>query len=87
MSWAFALNWFHSQGLPHGRGLQAGSFCCGSKLGCVRQESAPMAFGDFCVAAYAGSRLFHIFGYAGFDFFLSWLVLLLLGCTIAARRW
>lgn len=46
-----------------------------------------MAFGDFCVAAYAGSRLFHIFGYAGFDFFLSWLVLLLLGCTIAARRW
>jgi hypothetical protein len=41
----------------------------------------------FAAAVYAGLRFFHIFGYAGFDFFLSWLVLLLLGCTIFARRW
>ena len=41
----------------------------------------------FALGAYTGSRLFHIFGYAGFDFFLSWLVLLMLGCALKARRW
>jgi hypothetical protein len=41
----------------------------------------------FAAATYAGSRFFHEFGYAGFDFFLSWLVLLLLGCSLRTNRW
>jgi hypothetical protein len=41
----------------------------------------------FTAFTYAGVRMFHSFGYAGFDFFLSWLALLLIACSAVSRRW
>jgi hypothetical protein len=41
----------------------------------------------FAICLYPGSRLFWTFGYAGPDFFLSFLVLLLIAATAANARW
>ncbi|MEO8131052.1 MAG: hypothetical protein ABI822_28395, partial [Bryobacteraceae bacterium] len=41
----------------------------------------------FALCLYPGSRLFWTFGYAGPDFFLSFLVLLLIASTAVSPRW
>jgi hypothetical protein len=115
-SWAFALKWFHAQGLKYGEDVAftwgplghlaiAMDINGGLPLAVAAQilgwliyvaAFVYLAFAvrlslwrlaGFAVFTYAGVRMFHTFGYAGFDFFLSWLVLLLIGCGTVARRW
>jgi hypothetical protein len=115
-SWAFALKWFHAQGLKFGQdlaftwgplghlaiamdvngGLTAAAAAQITGWALYLAILAYVAFtkrvplwrlAAFTVLTYAGVRMFHSFGYAGFDFFLSWLVLLLIGCSSATDRW